>query len=708
MNKILKRVSNIAQQLAAKVSIQDQILLLGPPYKVPKDSTLRSEEVLASLRLGDEEDKSFCSLDTTERSGARRLFLFSKKHLSGSGPNLPPCVLHPTTISLPTEPDTGPLVFQRDFSTPTSPLHQALEVYERQFMLNLCQGRALADGADLRIASCRSCIAEQSVIAQALRAAVSNLSFFRNNAIRIRTELTTDFQSKTSKHFNLLDQFDRKMATLAEERLHPALVNVAKTSGRMIETLLDTVPVEKEKVWAAQCRTAHERLLGLFSEIDTSFGNLRNDAEREEEARKDRATEEMVISLSHEIEQKAMQIRDKQAERLDQLTKDHTKVVSVVMDAISGDNDQAQVAHASFSTLETMSKMSADILPCMKADDEKLMELMTRIGNTKTEAMTRMKDRLHKISFAQSSIGHVLKRVDFLQKCLAQQNEDMVHLEHVIELKSSYRDFLSEIRRRRAYGNAVASSASAVMESLAAMRVDEVRARERFLRGSGRHLMPAFFEIFTPTLATPPPFFNPQFPSMVEMDTLPDVGINDETARSGYMSSNADNRDESISVESNQQSDKTSSTMNQNENLATPNTEVNIVGKPNQISQSSVVSVNESSNEIMVSCPEDRASADAEHETLKYENAALRQIIERSGIKAPRSYVEEARTKDKKKPVGAGNDDMEALKAKIEALESSLEVKTKEVNNLKEKGDTKDLPDKLCDKISHSSFAVSI
>merc|ERR1712176_19148 len=78
---------------------------------------------------------------------------------------------------------------------------------------------------------------------------------------------------------------------------------------------------------------------------------------------------------------------------------------------------------------------------------------------------------------------------------------------------TSYRDFLFELRRRRAYGQAVTSNSTAMFERLAVMRADEVKAREKFLRGPGRHLMPPFFEIFVPTLATPPPLFTPQLPA---------------------------------------------------------------------------------------------------------------------------------------------------------------------------------------------------
>merc|ERR1712137_1501075 len=146
----------------------------------------------------------------------------------------------------------------------------------------------------------------------------------------------------------------------------------------------------------------------------------------------------------------------------------------------------------------------------MMEDDKVMKEFLKKVEHAKTEAMKRMKVRLREVSVAQSSIQRVLSSVGVLKAALTQQCDNMLHLEHVAELSASYRDFLAELRRRRAYGQAVASNSTAMMERLAVMRSDEVKAREKFLRGSGRHLMPPFFEIFVPTLATPPPLFTPQ------------------------------------------------------------------------------------------------------------------------------------------------------------------------------------------------------
>jgi autophagy-related protein 11 len=585
--------------LAAAVPPADQILLLGPPYKVPKDSTLQSDEILNSLRLGDAEDdpipeeeattstaattggatadattttttttattdptimavtaaatsssSSPCRkiLATTERSGARRLFLFSKQALSENAPDPPPCRLEPMELKLPTMEDVhsepSPVLNIDSHSSSNNPmhagmshhhhhqrppLHQALAAYERQFMLYLSQGRLLADGSDLRLAACRTCVQEQAIMAKALRAAVSNLSDIALTATRTRADFTDAFTSKTVAHAALLQRFDSTILPgLAAIPLHPALVSLARASGRVFETLLDTVPVEKERQWANQCQGSHLRLLALFGELDTAFSQLGTRASREEEARRDRLAEDEIQALWQEVETTAKQIRSRQAQRANRLATDHCDVVRFIMDALhSCDQDDdlyaGGAAQAAFGPLGEKSKSSKDIVPAMLTDDATLKELMQRIAHAKSNAMKRMKVRLREVSRAQSSIQRVLTSVGVLRDALAQQTENMSHLETVVQLPTAYRHFLSELRRRRAYGQAVTSTAQAMMERLATMRADELKARERFLCGPGRHLMPAFYDIFAPTLATPPPLFTPQMPAMVELDTLPNV-----------------------------------------------------------------------------------------------------------------------------------------------------------------------------------------
>lgn len=681
--------------------------MLGPPYKVPKDTTLQSEEILNSLRLGDREDdptlviESSMSgdsedqsrshppsiLSTTERSGARRLFLFSKQALSENAPDPPACRLQPMDLHLPTDaPGSSPLNMTQS-TIASQPLHQALSAYERQFMLYLCQGRVLADGADMRLQACRQCVQEQAVMARALRAAVSNLSDHFNGATRTRSEFTALFQTKTAAHSSLLQRFEPILSSLGNVPLHPSLVTIARGSGRMMQTLLDTVPVERERQWAHQCQTSHDRLLGLFSELDTAFSRIGSPSSREGETRQDLINEQEIQKLSDEVFDVAQKIRDRQAKRLEKLTADHGTVVKIIMDAINAETEQGKEdeVQKAFTPLRQISNDSKDVVPDMEADDKAMKELMQKVADAKTEAMKRMKIRLRDVSVAQSSIQRVLSSVSVLKAALTQQCDNVVHLEHVAELSNSYRDFLSELRRRRAYGQAVSSNSATMMERLAVMRSDEVRARERFLRGPGRHLMPPFFEIFVPTLATPPPLFTPQLPALVELDTLPDVGPADlpDASMQGVTDVGGISTASSLTADSHPvQQDRA------------PTTSEDAMATASAQQDQLIVSADENSGNDDVIMDPGTGADDAERKTLAYENAILRQTLERMGGKAPKTYIAEARAKD------VASEEMVALRKELE--EARAQAKSAQDMLIEAK---KDNP-KESDKISHSSFEI--
>lgn len=792
-------VANIRNHLAAAVPPSDQILLLGPPYKVPKDNTLQSVEILNSLRLGDKEDddamngitaaavttatggggdgdgQQECNtvvgasngsphqqqheqqsdssseeqhqqqssstataapaltfaastttatshttasttantpqnppshrriLSTTERTGARRLFLFSKRALSQDAPDPPPCILGPADVTLPIEPPGSSPLNMTQSAVASQPLHQALSAYERQFMLYLCQGRVLADAADLRWRACKQCIQEQAYMARALRAAVSNLSDHFSGATRTRSEFTTVFQSKTASHAALLQGFEGTLSSLGSIPLHPALRDRARASGRIMESLLDTVPVERERAWAQQCQTSHDRLMTLFAELDANFGQLGTPASREKESKSDLDAEEAIQQLAEEVHGSMQDIRDRQAQRVARLTSDHGRVLKIIMDAINAEVDEGKEdeVQKAFTPLRQISNDAKDVVPDMLADENTMKELMKTVANGKTEAMMRMKTRLREISLAQSSIQRVLSSVNVLKAALTQQCDNMVHLEHVAELSKSYRDFLSELRRRRAYGRAVESNSTAMMERLAIMRQDEVKAREKFLRGPGRHLMPPFFEIFVPTLATPPPLFTPQLPSRAEVDTIPDIGqeevgdtiLRDQTVGgSGGGGGGGVSSASSLTTESHQVVPQTT----ENSAQITSTEE----GEGTQAQQDHlIVSAEENRGHdddiIMQTAP---GTEDAERKTLAYENAILRQTLERLGSKAPKAYIEEAMAKNTTiSEVEELRKELDIIKQQAKKAEDALaEAKKKE----------EEQKPQLSDKISHSSFSV--
>ncbi len=757
------RRENIQRHLAAIVPKNDQILLVGPPYKVLKDHHLRANDTLSSLRLGDYEDdpttpqhsssnaqpstdehnttataaetatsattnsstsssttrRKSILLNSTEQSGSKRIFLFSKQALSEIAPDPEPCILSPQSITLPQVPDPSPIFnsqmnpnnsdnmdsIHHHQSTP-SPLHQALSIYERRFMLHLCQGRTYADAADLRLTSSRNCIQEQAVMVRALRAAVSNLSDHWNNATRTRMEFTTVYIQKMEEHGKLLNNFDTLLKGLGEIELDTELKAIARVNGRVMETLLDTVPVDRMRSWAAQCQTGYANLQNLFGQLESAFEELKKLYNREYDGKADLQAEKSLLQLESEVEVSMVELADKQAGRLTKLTEDHMEVVQIVLNAMKDEGH----AQAAFSVLETMTKASSDVIPSMEKDDGSLTEIMKKVADAKTNAMKRMKVRLRQISVAQNKLFKVQTFAGMqgtLRDTLNQHCEDMTHLEHLVELPASYKDFLREIQRRRAYGEAVISSTDAMMGRLGTMRNDEVKARERFVRGSGRHLMPCFFEMFVPTLATPPPLFTPQLPSAVEMDTLPNITLDDDEQPNAKSSVDFNNGAEDVS------SSLTEPSILPNEEKMSSVTEsvsqLSITKEKGKYKpESLIVSAEEQSGDDVIMRGENdnvAAEAQADAKALLYENKILRQALEKVGGKMVKTYLDQERLKEieskhvSQKQVQLEN---ELVKAKAELAQAKKEIEQMSSS----KATVTKKSNVLCDKISHSSFNV--
>mmetsp|Transcript_16956 Transcript_16956/g.25540 ORF Transcript_16956/g.25540 Transcript_16956/m.25540 type:complete len:821 (+) Transcript_16956:175-2637(+) len=710
--------STIQSRLAAVLPVNDQIILIGPPYKVPKDSLLRNNETISALRLGDEEDELIQngrhSLEPAERTGSKRIFLFSKRALANNAPEPPDCVLDPAPgpLPMPTQSDIPPPPPSPSDVVET-PLRNALELYVRQLMLDVAKGRVYADGADLRLAACRKCLSEMVAIAHALRAAVSNLSDHRAGAVRQRTQFSSDFVDAASFYMGLLQKFELRAGeayvdetntfsveneSLGSVPLHPSLVAAARSSGRMMETLLDTVPLDREKAWANKCQTAHERLTASAEDLEAAFGTaVGTSSGWNEEAQEDLAAEEIIKMLISEVEDADNRIRLSQSEKNDILASNQSEATRIMSTAVRNESKEGR-AESAFSSLEEMAKSSSSILMTMESDDNILSQLSQRVADAKSAAMKRMKSRLRHISVAQSEIARVTSSVSVLQHALLQLKTDIGHLEHVVELPSSYQSFLTEIQRRRAYCNAFKSIFDATLERLNLMRADEIKLREAFLRGPGKHLMPAFYEIFVPTLATSPAVFSPQLPDMLEFQTLPNVGsqstqYNSSSTESGStlmssqvreMESNVDTKDQSVLVSADENSgnyDVMMQTMSQGD--VAPR----------------------------------RKDDKAERATLKYENAVLRQKLEQAGVKVP-PYIDshttttihpdendsmDQRHKEQHRKISSLAAELERVQKELEAARAASAQK--EAANLRPNSDL-ETTQQRSDKISHTSFEV--
>lgn len=585
------------------------------------------------------------------------------------------------------------------------------------------------------------------MISLALRAAVSNLSDHRNGAARTSIELDSEYGKKCgvgSREYKILQdgELDRVLDYLGNVPLHTRLVDLARGSGRRMETLVDTVMVDNERRWWIRCREGHAGLERLYNEVKVSFGHLVNVGVVGTD---DSDEEEKIEALVDEVEGRAKQLRDEQVGRLERLLGDHRKAVDVVLKAIGsestrdgGQNEDEEVednqtyndgekGQRAFMILEEMSKASKDILPQMEQDDVALLDIMERVARHKTDAMRRMKIRLRQVSVAQSAIQKVLSQVSLFRDALDSWCVDVAHLEHVQELPNAYGDFIAEVRRRRAYGEAVAATAGDVVERLGYMRVEEVKMREKFLRGSGRHLMPPFFEVFVPTLVSAPPLFAPQFPAMVEMDTLPDFGSQGKNDGRGLNKVGTDKIQrsiaEGITVPSLSLDDDvagTSDTSMEKSNTLHGGSAShdNATSDSHGDRESLIVSANPTStsgndNDIIMdgtASSHNAATKSSAQKMLAYENSVLRQALERMGGEAPRVYIEEAHKQEQQKRQKEESASKNSLQAQLEKSQKELtqfKINLDRANAaLIELQSKSSSPSQLCDKISHSNIKV--
>merc|ERR1712038_345348 len=129
--------------------------------------------------------------------------------------------------------------------------------------------------------------------------------------------------------------------------------------------------------------------------------------------------------------------------------------------------------------------------------------------------------------------------------------------------------------------------------------------------------------------------------------------------------------------------------------------------------ESLIVSADEASGQdvIMESGNNDGVTteADAERKTLAYENAVLRQALERLGGQSPQTYIEEAKKQDDEQNMASRNSkDISSMETQNKELQKQLDLANKKLDqtNAALEEIKKDSEGKLCDKISHSSFKI--
>lgn len=384
----------------------------------------------------------------------------------------------PTPITVPTSPP--PL------SAPKSggnPLLGAVLEYSHVMNFHAVQGAAYVEGMRAQAALVDFAVGELDTQAACLQAAHSNLEdHLRACSSSFQSFLKTASNSRRQCQL-VLDSCGDDLAKLGSVALHPVLASHSRA------TLLDCVPQRELADWATKCQAFQAAIGDRLQATQQSFDALQASLGPELAAAVPSSTAE-ALTTAHGLLTRAGSLLQRAVARAELLALDASTCAQQVQDI-----SVPTATFQSTSILEacrqfdlTLSRHRDVELPAAKADAD-AMEGVVRDVVVAKRAHTRVVvGRLRTVSSLQSTIRDFNTRVSALRSQLAAHAAAVEELSHVRNMPLAYEAALSEVARRRTFGRQYVAKVEEVAESLARMRGNEVRYRERFLRRHGSNL----------------------------------------------------------------------------------------------------------------------------------------------------------------------------------------------------------------------------
>jgi archaellum component FlaC len=84
-------------------------------------------------------------------------------------------------------------------------------------------------------------------------------------------EFMSNYTKTSEMHQELLDNFENYLTSLSDVKLHPELVTEMKS------TLLDCIPIEREKKWVVQCQRSHFYLKSQVDQLQSMYSIICNE-----------------------------------------------------------------------------------------------------------------------------------------------------------------------------------------------------------------------------------------------------------------------------------------------------------------------------------------------------------------------------------------------------------------------------------------------
>ncbi len=487
----------------------------------------------------------------------------------------------PPAIDLPSEPQRPePQGFNSHLeAASSSPLLQTITNFERQFMLALNKGEVLSEVSTKWVEDVQAAEDIAKMRHAALLAAKSNLQFHMDALSKTYYEGASRLKDQKQCHAAILDHFDDDLELLGRIQLHPALT--PSTDSRY--TLLDCVPVDKERALHEACQQSHRRMEAHEANMVGAWERLKAGVSKQQD---DHETEHIHLSHARSLSSRSgcsideergdhgedggqsssiewggdWLVRAKkdavdQELRLLELQKNYDTALAMAERQLSLNLDDANISMEAIQDLNALFTGQRGLMPDMLATDESLRKAVGRGREIASMSSKALNKGLKEIARLQNKIQEVQSWLRFMRAASDQKDDQFSHLEKIQRMPSAYEAFKNEIVRRCAYSSVFKAQVSEAVDLIAALRSREIVARDVF-----RHChlvnLPVFFLEIAPGLCEQqPPHFDPMVKESNEAATtrgpthLPniqaaDIGTTEEDARRAVRESSGDSEAE--------------------------------------------------------------------------------------------------------------------------------------------------------------------
>ena len=486
----------------------DQILLIGPPFKV-LDSNFGPD---------------MCA-------NGQQIFMFDKRIMSDSAGEPAAVKLKPFAVPQPASAD---MPMSISLAESSSPMLRAVPDYETQFLSHIRKGETYLIAVEQSAASCKRCLEQVEIQQHALDSAISNLNDHYGAT-------KNSFESKQHKiveqqqsHKALLDTFDDYFQQLGDITLHPALQTLlsnysnlsesgdsGSTKSHSLVTLRDTIPIEKEFAWRDKCQASHTKVEENMTQLQLIFDKIAHSMS------KIGITNSLPYSLEQLVEFSTLLETNVETQKchMDDLREAYRAAVEDISSLMQceGSAREAKVAEL-FTLLEASRKNQELAIKPMEECCAASMKIKDIFAETKSVLTRNIYNTLRGIAAVQTDIQFKLKKgMELMTRWRQGHNGYFQHLERIKSLPEAYATFLGEMIRRAKYTEEFESLVKTSVDTISEFRSQETSHREKFMAEMGNCLPPIFFEM-VPSLIEKPPFFNA---SSTDRQQIPDIPIDD-------------------------------------------------------------------------------------------------------------------------------------------------------------------------------------